>query len=149
MGFYRDKAVEIINQYFDPFGFKVVGEDWLGNTRIEFRNDACSIINDNPNGKTWIDEEIWENILNDMDADYVRDGRIDHADPSGNAKLALKIVNALTAASREFDDLLLKTDEVGQVMACPDENLPLLMTQITNADAKKILGWRLKGGSNG
>jgi len=136
------KAIEILTKHLEPFGIDV-GQDDSGssqhnNCRIEFKNEFQDI--DADNGLD--DEDTWADALSEQDKALKRDGRITRLNTIQNMKEAKKIVEAITAASKEFDEVAM--DDMARVINCPDVDLPLLVGHIEEETALKILDWRLK-----
>jgi hypothetical protein len=139
---YRDQAVEILNKHLKPFGITVEavdGAEQHNNCLIEFTEmDLNSISCEDMTNAT-----AWESVLDNYDRQRLLEGRITKKDIEDNEALAEKIVAAMNAADKEFDEVAI--DDMARVINCLDADLPLLVGHIEEETAQKILEWRLKG----
>jgi hypothetical protein len=137
---YRDQAVEILNKHLKPFAITVEavdGAEQHNNCLIEFTEMDLNSIS----CEDMTNAVAWESVLDNYDRQRVLEGRLNKV--GKNEALSEKIVKAMNAADKEFDELAI--DDMSRVINCLDADLPLLVGHIEEETALKILEWRLKG----
>lgn len=146
-----------LDDYFAKYGFDDGSEEWIG---WQFREEALDILNKHLqdtdinaeesdvgschnncrivfiyNGKdlddidhtNWKNKKVWAKILKDKN-------------------MGDKVVRAIEAADKEFDDEIL--DDISRLIKTPDQDLPLLINRLKSEDGKKFYKRLLKGATN-
>jgi hypothetical protein len=137
---YRDQAVEILNKHLKPFGITVeIHFTELDETVVVLFRSINRLNSISCEDMT--NAVAWESVLDNYDRQRVLEGRLNRV--GKNEALAEKIVKAMNAADKEFDEVAV--DDMARVINCLDADLPLLVGHIEEETAQKILEWRLKG----